>query len=524
MLYKRPLHRHESRAIEGTVGACVPFVSPDGQWIGFWSNKAIRRIPVDGGSPQTIVQLDEEPFGVDWGDDGHIVFGTREDGLRRVSVSGGPVETLTRIDEGREHTHRLPHVLPGGKALVFSVMPHLSGAESHLELLLRDTRTRTVLLDDAADARYVAPGRLVFVRQGTLMVVAFDLGRLAITGPEAAFSPGVMQSLNRTGGLHNTGAGLYSLSEEGTLAYVPGGRFPDLQLRYSWVDRRGHVEPWTSFGTKPVLAGRLSPDNSQLAFSTSGVANRIRLYDVRRDTETTVTTRGSAAFPVWNPGGTHVAFAWSLAGPANIWQASIAETDHMVRLTTSPHVQRASSWSPDGAHLLLVDSHPKDGPDILALHVATGRVTPLVASEYREQYPEVSPDGRWLAYVSDKSGRNEVYVRSFPDGAREEIVSTQGGDAPLWAPDGRELFYWNLDWNALMAVKLAPGSRPSPGRAVELLRFYNRLSAPVRNYDITNDGRRFLIRNWIYPVFKVTEIHLVQNWLRELTQRGLEKP
>src|SRR4030042_2513252 len=184
MLYRRPLDREEATVMPGTEAACMPFFSPDGQWIGFWAKGKLHKVAVKGGAPVVLCDLPARPFGLCWGPDGRIILGTQDaaGGLWRVSAGGGKPERLTTVDASKEVTHRLPHTLPGGKALVFTSMPSPFGVEALIELLSFETGKRKVLIEDGADARYVPTGHLIFVRRGTLMAAPFSLDRLETTG------------------------------------------------------------------------------------------------------------------------------------------------------------------------------------------------------------------------------------------------------------------------------------------------------------------------------------------------------
>lgn len=457
MLYRRPLDREEATVIPGTEAACMPFFSPDGQWIGFWANGKLLKVAVKGGPPVVVCDLPARPFGICWGSDGRIIFGTGGAGLGQVSVEGGTPETLTTVDV-KGATHRLPHLLAGGKALVFTSMPFQFGVEARVEWLSLETGKRKVLIEDGADARYVSTGHLVFVRRGTLMAAPFSLDRLETTGPAVTVNAGLMQDLNFVMSDMNSGAGQYSVSESGTLVFAAGGVFPEPVADLYWVDRSGRAEKWTAFGARPVMAIHLSPDGRQLGFTTVGLNRSAGVYDIQRRTVTSLTSGGQPWMaPVWTRDGKRVAFAWSKAGPTAIWWAAGDGSGKTEQLTKAEYGQRVSSWAQDGKYLAFVESVRGTGNDIQVLRMADRQIIPFAVTKSNEAFPEFSPDGRWLAYVSNESERNEVYVRSFPDGKRTLPISSEGGMSPMWARDGRELFYWSIDFTKLMKVDISPG-------------------------------------------------------------------
>jgi len=521
MLYRRPLDRVEATAIPGTEGARAPFFSPDGKWIGFWAKRKLNKVAAKGGIPDAFCDVSEVPFGICWGLDGRVIFGARTAGLQWVSAAGGQPETLAQIDSGQEGTHRLPHLLPGGQALVFTAMPSRFGVAARIELLLLETHRREILIEDAADARYLPTGHLVFVRRGTLMAVPFDPDRLKITGSAVPVTAGLMQAFNAGDSYSNSGAAQYSFSESGILVFVSGGIFPDPEIRRSWVDRSGRAEPWTVMGIKPASsAGRISPDGRSAAFFTLGLDRNVWVYDIQRNTSTKLTSEGIAGYLAWTPDGKRLAFAWSKAGPRNIWWKPCDGSGEMQQLIKSDFEQQPGSWTRDGKYLALVESNPSTGYDILVLRMEDKSLIRFAATSASEAFPEFSPDGRWLAYASNESGRHEIYLRSFPGGDRRVTISNQGGIEPLWAPpDGRELFYWNPGNTTLMKVDISPGINLSPGTSKVLFKCAASGGDPMRSYDITPDGKRFLIGEpTSYAATEVTQLNLIQNWFEELNR------
>jgi serine/threonine-protein kinase len=396
-------------------------------------------------------------------------------------------------------------------------MPHTWGVAARVEGLWLGTGRRKTLIDDAADARYLPTGHLVWVRRGTLVAAPFDPSRLEVTGPSVTVTGALLQATNELFSERNSGAGQYSVSESGTLVYASGGIFPDPEIPRNFVDRGGRAQPWSAFGTRPSLGVRLSPDGRRAVFSSTGLDRTLWVYDMERDTATKLTAEGLSMFATWSPDGKRVAFSWSKAGPLNIWWTPSDGSRDMERLTPSDYAQQPASWTRDGKYLALVETGPSTGSDILVRQMADGKMIRFISTAAEEAWPEFSPDGRWLAYASNESGQNEIYLRAFPNGDKRQTVTSRGGMAPLWSPDGRELFYWNLDLTSLMKVDISPGREAPAGIPKLLFKFVTTYSGPVRGYDITPDGRRFVIPE--PPRFtpaEVTQLNLVQNWFDDV--------
>jgi serine/threonine-protein kinase len=513
-LYRRALDTAEVQPLAGAEAAQSPFFSPDGQWVGFWAQGKLQKVSLVGGIPIALCDLPGSPVGATWGTNAKIVLGSTGGGLNIVDAASGKIEDLTRIDPTKEATHRLPHFLPGGKAVLFTVMPHLWGTYGHIEALSLDSGQRKVLVQDGMDARYSPTGHLIFLRDGVLMAVPFDSQRLEVQGGAVPVVEHVQQSINSSGAGRNSGAGQYAFSDSGVLVYASGGMFPDRGRELFWVDRRGQVEVVKSVGRRPILFFRLSPDGQKLAFESPGSNWCIWVHDLVRGTWIKLTTEGLPGAPVWTPDGSRIAFESSTAGPRNIFWMPWDGSKPAERLTTSNSEQWPASWSPDGRLLAFQET----SGHVFLLTLKNRNATPLLDTKCSENNAEFSPDGRWLAYASNESGLYEVYVAPVPGPGRRTPISTGGGSQPLWAPNGRELFFWTLDGKKLMVVEtvLQPEFRVGIPRV--LFEFPGPpTSIPLRAYDISPDGRRFLIPGPLVtkPV-EVTQLNLVVNWFEEL--------
>jgi len=492
-LYLRRMDQPGAKAIPGTEGGISPFLSPDDRWVGFWAGGKLMKVPVEGGVPVTLCNAAEYPFGAAWGSDNRIVFSPGEDaGLSMIPADGGKPEVLTVPDKARqEFGHRLPHFLPGGKALLFTVMREPWDLQPRVAVLQTKTRQWRTLLEDAADARYVPTGHIVFLRQGTLMAARFDLDRLEVTGQPVPLIADVMQALNNLDSGHITAAGQFSISASGGLVFAPGGITPDAENSLVWVDRKGTVQPALPF-KGPFFGPRLSPDGRRIAYGFAAKERHAWDYDLVRGIATRLTGEGSASDVIWTPDGKRVAFAWMQpGGPRNLYWQPADGSSPIERLTTNEYNQFSGSWSPDGTTLAFVECR-LDFCQILLLDVRSRRITPFLNSQSVQAYPEFSPDGRWLAFASSESGRYEVYVRPFPGPGGQWQISQQGGTEPLWARNGKQLFYRHGD--QIWAVDVQAGPAFSAGKARLLFEQPGFGSGqPIRTWDLSLDGQRFLM-------------------------------
>ena len=514
-LYLRRMDRPGAKPIVGTEGGINPFLSPDSRSVGFWADGKLKKIPVDGGVATEICDA-TGIYGASWGRDNSIVFTDgSEVGLSRVSAEGGKPETLTKPDPKREETsHRLPCWLPDGKAVLFTVTRSSYDRRPRVAVLRLDTREHRILLENAADAKYVPTGHLIFLRQGTLMAVRFDPDRMEVIEQPVALVEDVMQAFRLSFSL-NTGAGQFSVSETGCLLYVAGGVIPDLKNSLVWVDQRGIEEPVMDL-QRPFLNPRLSPDGRKIAYGTNGSEWQIWVYDLSTGTNSRLTDEGFAEYPIWTPDGKRLVFGLSKSGPANLYWQSSDGSSAMERLTTSESMQWAGPWSPDGKTAALVEVHRDGGRDIALLDVGSGRVTPFLNSPFIEEFPEFSPDGRWIAYTSNESKRSEVYVQPFPGLGTKYPVSAEGGEQPLWARDSKQLFYRWEDQVWVVDVRTDGAFTTSKPRLLLKHPGYY-ISHPIRSYDLSLDSQRFLMMKLEQRMpTPVTEMILVQNWFEEL--------
>ena len=493
-LFVRALDQLDATPLTGFAAVFGPFVSPDGQWIGFFDGAgapALRKVAITGGPTVALGRPDGSTRGASWGTDGTIIFATTnvKTGLQRLTDAGGEPTVLTRPNSASgEADHFWPEILPGGAAVLFTITA-ASGRLDQAQVAVLDLRTGTqkVLIRGGSDARYVSSGHLVYASAGTLRAVAFDLSRLAIVGTSVE----VLTQLSTTA----PGAANMAVAADGTLVYVLAGAATAATFNLVWVDRQGR-ETRTPGPPRSYVYPRLSPDRTRFAFSIQDQERDLWVWDLSRATLARITSdSGMESYPVWTPDGRQLLFTSERAGARNIFAQAADGTGAITRLTESPNAQFPTSVSPDGARLVFTEIAAAGG-DVLQLRLdGTHAVTPLVQTPFNERNGEVSPDGRWLAYDANDSGRFEIYVRPFPDVTRGLWqVSTDGGTRPLWARNSQELFYLSAT-GALMRVGVARG--PTWAATAPTKLFEGPYGAPVfhsgRTYDVSPDGQRFLM-------------------------------
>jgi serine/threonine-protein kinase len=528
-IYMRSLDRLEAVPIAGTDGGSNPFFSPDSQWVGFWAAGALKRVRLTGGPPVTICAT-EPIFGASWTTDQRIVFAQQLGGLLQVPVAGGTPERLTMPNSARkELSHRLPQVLPGNGAVIFTVTrrsyPSWDGDDAEVVVQSLSTGTRTVLVEGGADARYIRTGHLLYVRRGALLAAPFDPVGLTLTGGAVGVVSNVMQAVNMWGNIIESGAGQFNVSESGTLAYVTGGPRPDPERSLVWVDRTGRAEPFP--GPRRFLLGpRISPDGRRVSFSTLGYERAIWIQDLSRGGVAKLATGATSGWALWTRDASRLIFLSEVSdgGGVNLFWRPVDGSSQSERLTSNPRDQWPMALSPDGRTLAFVQAG-LGLFDIWELPL-TGDRQPrqILATQGSEFHPEFSPDGRWLAYSSDVSGRREVYIQTYPDAAIRRQISTDGGSSPSWRQDGRELYYQaphpsETGRIRMMAVPVSAESQREAGTPTVLFEGPYTSNGPGRYYDVTPDGRRFLmIQPHDRPPIATRHIVLVHNWFEELTR------
>jgi Tol biopolymer transport system component len=480
-LFVRALDQLQPTLLAGPGNVREPFFSPDGAWVGFFDPVIpLKKVSASGGPPIQLATLDSPSRGATWGPDDAIIYATvnPETGLLRISSNGGEPIVLTRPNQEKgERDHVWPHVLPGGRAVLFTIVPNGPIEDAQIAVLDLRNSSYKVVLRGASDARYVEGGYLVYGLAGTLRAVAFDVDRLEVRGTPVPVLQQVVTT--PTGGAAN-----FAVAANGTLAYVSGSGLGETRT-VVWVDRDGHEEP-LKVPPRAYASVRLSPDGTRIALDVRDEQNDIWIWDLQRQTMTRLTFDPSTDnSPTWTPDGRRIAFMSSREGvPRLHWQA--ADGTGAAELLGDVLGGQPFSFSPDGTRLLF-------GAEDLAVLTIDGRrrMEPLLKDAWNA---EMSPDGRWLAYQSSESGRDEIYVRPFPNvnGGKWQ-VSAEGGTRPVWARDGRELFYYTAS-RGMIAVPIRAGTTFAAGTAAVVFGG-PAFSVPAdgRMYDMSADGRRFLM-------------------------------
>ena len=509
-LYLRAMDSLEARPIPGTEGAVSPFFSPDGQWLGFFADQKLKKTSVSGGAVLTLADS-PDPEGASWSSQGTIAFSPSTiSALQQVPDGGGTPQALTRLEKG-EVTQRWPEFLPGGKAVLFT-----SGATSgnwgnqQVAVQAVGTGERRNLIPLGISPAYARSGHLVYAQGGSLMAAPFDSQLLEVTGAAVPVVEGVLQA--------STGAAQYSISAVGSLVYVPGGT-QSAQLKLVWVTRNGVEQP-VAAPARGYAYPRISPDGLRLAVEIAGPVNQVWLYDFTRETLTRLSLEGSrSSLPVWTADGKRIVFTSNKEGPLNLFWQRADGSGGLERLTTSEYSHSPMSWSPDGQLFAFGEINPTTGFDIWVLRMSDRKALPFLRTPFNESSPHFSPDGRWLAYNSDESGRQEIYVQPYPGPGGKWQISVDGGREPVWNRNGRELFYRSGD--KMMAVDIATQPGFAAGKPRVLFEGqYEPTGYTVADYDVSPDGQRFLmLKRGDKESATPTQINVVLNWTEELKRR-----
>jgi hypothetical protein len=507
-MFRRSIDQFEGIAIPGTENAREPFIfSPDGQWVAFRVEDTLRKVALAGGPPQALITNANLARGGSWGADGRIILGqeVQGGGLIAVPAAGGEPTLLLKI-EGQRTWY--PHLLPGGKAVLFTVTQNIQDS-ADVHVLKLDSGEQRMVLRDARAGRLLPSGHLVFVRSGALWAVPFDLDRLEPIGDPTPVVTGVRVEAG--------GAVQYAVSDEGTLAYIPGtlAQADDKTLVLAGPDGASQ-----SLGAPPRdyqdLA--LSPDETRVAVQVDAAVDAdIWVVELARGTVTRVTNEpGFDGSPLWSLDGKSIVYGSSRDDRWTLHRKSADGTGAAALLASFEKVTRARpySWSSDGGLLVEV------GEDIFAVPVdGKGQPRLLIKSAVK---PMVSPDGRWIAYGSLETGQAQVYLQSFPALGERRVASVGVGHSASWSRDGRTLFYLRGGPpNAIMRVSFQANQagRVDIGTPEVLAPFrYDSRLRSYRAYEVLADGKRVLViaREGTGDTSSVRDIHVVLNWFEEL--------
>jgi len=473
-LFVRRLDQLQAMPLAGTDGARNPFFSPDDQSVAFFAGGRLKKIAVTGGAAITLADAPNGRGGT-WAEDGTIVFtpdNLPQVRLLRVSSAGGTPQPVTTLAQG-ETTQRWPQMLPGGKALLYTGAPSTTGWDNaNIVVQPLPAGERKILVKGGYYGRYLPSGHLVYLHEGRLFAAPFDLDRLEVIGRAIPVLQDVMTSAL-------TGGAQFAFSDSGTAVYFPGENSDLNTVPIVWIDRDGKTAPlrstpanWTSL--------LFSPDGSKLAMDISdGKQRDVWIYEWARDALLRLTFDPTDDVnPIWTPDGRRVAFGSKRGGNTfyNLyWQPADGSGDAQLLLESRDSHLIPGSWHPSGRYLAYHRIPQPNNGDLMILPLEgsdsagwkAGAPTVFVKTPAGEQSPTFSPDGRWIAYFSDESGRNEVYVRPFPGPGGKWQVSTQGGTYPTWSRTRQELFYATLDQHIMVVPYRVEGSSFQAGKPIQ---------------------------------------------------------
>ncbi|MGH9400015.1 MAG: protein kinase domain-containing protein, partial [Thermoanaerobaculia bacterium] len=520
-LFLRTLGEVEARLLEGTAGGRSPFFSPDGQWIGFFAEGKLKKIPAGGGPPQTICDGVTAYRGAAWAEDDAIILPPDfASGLSQVSARGGKLEPLTKLDAGKgERTHRWPEVLPGGEAVLFTIGSDKSPGnydDAKIAILDRKTGRTRVLVEGGSMARYAPSGHLLYVRARALLAVPFDLARREVTGEPFPVP-------EKIAGDPSSGIGYFAVGADGSLAFVPGGT-ASVEGRLVLTDRKG-TPTELPLPQRPYRYPRFSPDGQKIAFSIGGGQGNgddVWVYEPGGGTLTRLTFNSNSFCPIWSRDSRRVAYVSARVKDEGIYARAANGSGAEEWVFGDFTARFPSDWSLDGKTLIF--THPSNEVWLAALKsVGTVSARPDEAHVFQPSaYGGVySPDDRWIACTAtDSAGSTaEVFVQAADGSPGKWQLTTDGGYLPVWA--GNEIFSLHGGQVRVIEVQTQPAFKAGLPRTLFEGQFELR-TAPLRNYDVSRDGKRFVFVRGGSDV-GAREVDVVLNWAQDLGRSAREK-
>jgi Tol biopolymer transport system component/predicted Ser/Thr protein kinase len=509
-LFLRPIDQFTGHVMMGTDGASDPFFSPNGEWVAFFSNGKLKKVSVFGGAPQDLCDIPGFMRGAWWFEDNTIWFGHINSTIYRVPASGGtPVEVTILDSLNKEISHRFPQPLPGGKNVLFTIKH--SNISTFDEAVIAteniETHERKVLIRGGSFARYLPTGHVLYARGSAIYAVSFDLRTMEVQGSPLPVIEGGML-------IPQSGDANFTVSQTGTLVYVPKGAMNDFQVRLVWYDRLGNRQPFLD-SLRAYGDGTFSPDGQKLAMAIRAANDDIWVYQLGRGTLTRLTFGGgNSDLPIWTPDGKRVIYVSERGRVYSIfskpWDGSGAEE----KLGDADGIDGTSTpaISPDGKFI----AFGKKGDIWIMPMEGERKSVPFIQSPAFELQPSFSRNGRWLSYVSNESGRSEVYVVPFPKRDGKWQISTDGGSYAWWMSNGKELVY--LDGNTVtkVDVQIEPTFDFSIPHKMFVLPSFNGF------LDATPDGKKFVFGDVQSRGFDVTQVNVVVNWFDELKKKFAE--
>jgi Tol biopolymer transport system component len=504
-LETRSLEEPRPKAIPGSRGAGNPAISPDGQWVAFFVDGKLKRIPVDGGTPLTICDA-PTPRGVAWaGNDSLVLAPEYTSGLELVPASGGKPVALTKPDAAKgERTHRWPDALPGGNAILFTIGTAKNPGnyeDAKIAILDRKTGKTQVLIDGGSMARYVAPGHIVYVHTGSLLAVPFDPEKLAVVGTPVP----VLQGF---GGDPSSGCAYFAAASDGTLAYVPGGEATN-ERTLVLANRKGDPTP-LPLAPRHFQSPRFSPDGKRIAFSIGGgrgFDDDVWTYDIAGNALARLTFGSTNFAPVWSPDGARIAYGTVRgSGEEGIWAKASDGSGREEQLDAQPlGAELPTAWSPDGRSLAVDHLVPSPGVWILPF---PGEHKPRLVQDgaFSSRF---SPDGRWIVY-STVAGQDleNVFVQAADGSGGKWQITADHGLYPTWA--GNEIFFIREGAVWTVEVQTRPTFKAGPPRLLFEMQYVIH-TAPLSPYDVSSDGQRFVFMKGEQTEY-LRQIDVVLNW------------
>ncbi len=514
-LVSRPLESRTVSRVAGTAGASSPFFSPGGDWIGYFHKDGISRVPSTGGTPVSVVDDASNFRGATWSSSGEILYGRagpvwqeRAGPLWAVRADGSGVPRLVAAPDTSRGVWGfwLPDALPDGHHAVVTLLGATLGRWQGIAVIDLDSgEWRIVVPPPAFGARYDPSGHLIYLQTGgALQAAPFDAERLEVTGPAATLADDVHLSSWSTPQL--------AISHQGTLAYL--GQQPH---ELAVVDHDG-VSQSVAAVSRIFHHPRFSPDGRRVAVDIAHEGSRdVWIQNLDQGTLTRVTFEGDANDPIWTPDGKRITYSSAQSGTRGIYETSAdgsGTPDSL--LTVAGSNTTAGFWTPSGDRLIAITDAPSSGLDLLILDSDGANVEPLVATPFDDAHPALSPDGRWLAYVSNQSGQSEVVVRSFPTLSTQVQISTAGGTEPVWGPNGRELYYRAAGETEGPEMVVARIETRSGFRVVSRERLFRAdefvTAPPHANYDVAPNGSGFVM----VRLGRASRFEILLNWPEEL--------
>jgi Tol biopolymer transport system component len=501
-LFVRRLDQLDATPLPSTEGANCPFFSPDGQWIAFFADAKLKKVALSGGAPLTICDTPGDGRGGWWAPDGSIVFapyfaGMDRGGLLRVSSTGGTPTPLTTLADG-EVGHSWPQVLPGGNALLFTGQTsRMNSEDATLVVQPLPAGERKIVQRGGSYGRYVASGHIVYLHDAKIFAVPFDLERLEVTGPPFLALDGVSSN-------PNGGSAQFAASETGTVVYLtrPIGSAPMGGAPIQWMDRAGRRTPLRATSTNWGNP-RFSPDGTRLAVEINdGKQLAVWVYEWEHDRASQLTLNPAQnQKPVWTPDGRRIVFWSNRDVQQNLYWQRADGTGDAQRLTHSEYPQSAASWHPSGKILAFQETRPQTSADLMYVRIdgdevtgwRPGTATSFLSTAATEREPMFSPDGKWLAYQANDTGRFEIYVRPFPGPGGTWLISTAGGITPTWSRTRRELLYRSPENQLMVAAYTASGDSFRAEKPRLWAEGYVGPQTGQRSFDLHPDGERVAV-------------------------------